>query len=139
MRTKDFDQKRRNLAKSVAAGVAAAVLPASAKADPADTDKNIVFSEDNLGHWKGVEALHVPIVTVSGDTLTIKTPHPVNEVHFIASHTVVLEDGTFLSRRSFSPDEDPVSEHKLPAVYRGRVTVTSTCNVHDFWVKRITV
>jgi superoxide reductase len=62
-----------------------------------------------------------------------------SEPHFIVSHTVVLANGAFLDRKTFTWKDKPVSTHMLPAGYTGPVTVTSTCNLHDFWVKTITV
>ncbi len=131
--------KRRNMGKSIVAGAAlAAVLPLAARA-AADPDHNVVFSAEDPGHWKGVEALHVPVVTVSNGVMTIKTPHPMTAPHFIVSHTVVLADGTFLDRKTFVYTDEPVSMHTLPSGYSGIVKVTSTCNLHDFWVKTVSV
>ena len=81
----------------------------------------------------------VPEITVAGGKLTIKTPHPTSEAHYIVSHTVVLADGTFVGRKTFTYKDEPISEHTLPAGYTGKVTVTSTCNQHDVWVKSISV
>jgi superoxide reductase len=132
--------KRRDLVMSALAGTAAAVgLPRRAEAAASDAWTNVVFSENNLGHWKGMEKLHVPIVQVSGGKITIRTPHPMTEPHYIVSHTVVLADGRFVDRKTFSWKDQPVSEHTLPAGYRGGVTVTSTCNLHDLWVKAVKV
>jgi superoxide reductase len=131
--------QRRNLAKSAAAAVAAAaILPAAARA-AAGPEHNIIFTADDPGHWAGVESLHVPVVTVAGSTLTVKTPHPMTAPHFIVSHSVVLADGKFLDRKTFTYEDQPVSVHTLPAGYTGPVTITSTCNLHDFWVKTVTV
>jgi superoxide reductase len=130
--------QRRNIAKTALAGAAfAAVLPAAAKA--AHHSHNVIFTAEDPGHWQGVEALHVPIVTVSAGTMTIKTPHPMTAPHFIVSHTVVLADGTFVDRKTFTYTDQPVSTHTLPTGYKGLVTVTSTCNLHDFWVKTVSV
>jgi superoxide reductase len=131
--------QRRQLASRTLAGAAiAASLPLTARA-ASDRAKNVVFTAADPGHWAGVEALHVPDITVSGSTLTIKTPHPMSQPHYIVSHTVVLEDGKFLDRKTFTYTDQPVSMHTLPDGYKGRVIVTSTCNLHDFWVKTITV
>jgi superoxide reductase len=86
-----------------------------------------------------VEALHVPVLTLASSTLTVKTPHPMSAPHYIVSHTVVLAGGQFLDRKTFTYTDQPVSTHTLPAGYKGKVIVTSTCNLHDFWVKTITV
>jgi superoxide reductase len=131
--------QRRQLASRTLAGAAlAASLPLAAKA-ASDRAKNVVFTAADPGHWAGVEALHVPDITVSGSTLTVKTPHPMSQPHFIVSHTVVLEGGKFLDRKTFTYVDQPVSVHTLPDGYTGKVVVTSTCNLHDFWVKTITI
>jgi superoxide reductase len=131
--------QRRQLASRTLAGAAiAASLPLVAQAAH-DRAKNVVFTAENPGHWAGLESIHVPEITVSGSTLTVKTNHPMTQPHFIVSHTVVLEGGTFLSRKTFFYTDQPVSEHTLPDGYKGRIIVTSTCNLHDFWVKTITV
>ncbi len=122
--------QRREFAKSTILGVfAAATVPIASKAESTDPYKNVVFTEADLGHWSPqIEKLHIPDTTIAGGKLTIRTPHPMSEAHYIVSHTVVLADGTFLSRRTFTYKDDPVSEHALPAGYTGKVTVTSTCN-----------
>jgi superoxide reductase len=71
--------------------------------------------------------------------VTIKTPHGQSETHYIVSHSVVLGNGTFVSRKTFTYNDEPVSEHALPAGYKGKVTITSTCNQHDYWVATISV
>jgi superoxide reductase len=131
--------QRRQLASRTLAGAAlAASLPLAAKA-ASDRAKNVVFTAADPGHWVELEALHVPDITVSGSTLTVKTPHPMSQPHFIVSHTVVLEGGKFLDRKTFTYVDQPVSVHTLPDGYTGKVVVTSTCNLHDFWVKTITI
>jgi superoxide reductase len=133
-----FNPRRRDLAKTALFGAAAVALPAVASAAPRPED-NIVFTKDDPGHWAGKEAAHVPVATVQSSTLTVKTPHPMSEAHYIVSHSVVLEGGKYLGRANFTPKDMPVSTHTLPAGYKGKVTVTSTCNLHDFWVASITV
>jgi superoxide reductase len=130
--------QRRNIAKSVFVGAAIAVMPVAAKAGE-ETNANVVFTKEDPGHWAGVEALHIPVVTVSGSSLTVKTPHPMSEPHFIVSHSVVLADGKFLDRKTFTYTDEPVSTHVLPSGYTGPVIITSTCNLHDFWVKTVSV
>lgn len=131
---------RRDFAKSTLLGaVMAAALPAASEAEPARSTENILFTEADPGHWANVAALHVPKTTVAAGKLTITTPHPMSAAHYIVSHTVVLRNGVFLSRKTFAYTDAPTSEHMLPAGYTGPVTVTSTCNLHDVWVKTITV
>jgi superoxide reductase len=62
-----------------------------------------------------------------------------SEAHYIVSRTVVLADGTFVSRKTFTYRDEPVSKHALSAGYSGRVTVTSTRNQHDWWAKSVSV
>ena len=132
--------QRRELAELGFLGLVMAVaMPTAGKAAANDPYKNVVFTEGDLGHWADVEKLHIPETTIANGKLTIKTPHPMSEAHYIVSHTVVLADGTFVSRKTFSYKDQPVSEHMLPAGYTGKVTVTSTCNRHDWWAKSISV
>jgi superoxide reductase len=131
---------RRHAATSaLSAAAASLILPAAARAQSMHHEKNVVFTADDPGHWAGVEALHIPVTTVTNGVLTVKTPHPMTAPHFIVSHTVVLAGGKFLDRKTFTYTDQPISTHTLPAGYTGKVIVTSTCNLHDFWVKTISV
>jgi superoxide reductase len=138
---KTFDLRRRDFAKTAILGAAAAAagLPAVANAASAGPEENVVFSKDAPGHWAGKEATHLPVATVQDGMLMVKTPHPMSEAHYIVSHSVVLDGGKYLGRAVFTPKDQPTSTHALPVGYKGKVTVTSTCNLHDFWVASITV
>ncbi len=132
--------KRRNFVITALTGTAVVVTPNRlAKAAASDAWSNVLFTEDNPGHWKGKEKLHVPVVEISGYKITVHTPHPMSEAHYIVSHSVVLDDGRFLDRKTFSWKDEPASEHSLPAGYKGGVTVTSTCNLHDMWIKSLKI
>jgi len=134
-----IEMKRRNIGMTVLSGAAvAAVLPAAAQA-AVGREHNVIFTAADPGHWAQLESLHVPVTSVTNGVLTVKTPHPMSAPHFIVSHSVVLAGGKFLDRKTFAWTDQPVSEHTLPAGYSGLVTITSTCNLHDFWVKQITV
>ena len=106
---------------------------------PAGPEQNILFSETDYGHWGDWVSLHVPQVKVDGGVLTVTTPHPQSDEHYIVSHAVVLAGGVFLSRETFSSSQQPVSQHPLPKGYAGGVTVISNCNRHDTWVKTLVV
>jgi len=81
--------KRRDLVFTALTGAVATLrLPRFAEAAETEAWTNVLFSEDHLGHWKGMEAHHVPVVQVNGDRITIRTPHPMTEPHYIVSHTV---------------------------------------------------
>lgn len=130
--------QRRTFVSTTLVGAAAALtLPSMAQAAPGEEWTNVVFTEDDPGHWKEVVQLHVPLVKIEGSKMTVTTPHPMSEAHYIVSHTVVLEGGKFLDRKTFNWKDKPVSEHTLPEGYQGAVTVTSTCNLHDWWVKSV--
>jgi len=130
---------RRVFAKSaLLAATMAAATPAAA-ARRAARFPNVLFSESDPGHWVDWVSLHVPETKVEAGKLTIRTPHPQSDEHYIVSHAVVLASGEFLDRITFSANDAPVSEHALPTGYSGALTIISTCNRHDTWVKTITV
>lgn len=127
----------RNTLAGAASAAAAVAIPGTAQAASSMGLTNIVFTEDDPGHFAKVAKLHVPIVQVMGASVKVTTPHPMSEAHYIVSHTVVLEGGKFLDRKTFSWKDKPVSEHKLPEGYKGKIMVTSTCNLHDWWLKEV--
>ncbi len=140
MTTNTTDLRRRDFAKAAILGaVAGAALPAAARAATPVPNENLIFTHADPGHWAGKEDTHTPTTAVAGGMLTVTTPHPMSEEHYIVSHTVVLDGGKYLGRAVFTPKGQPVSTHALPAGYKGKVTVTSTCNLHDFWTATITV
>ena len=132
-------QRRYFGARALAGGALLATLPLAAKAESGAHWQNLVFTKSDPGHWSAMESLHVPVLTVTGQTLTVRTPHPMSPTHYIVSHTVVLEGGVFLDRKTFTPADEPFSTHTVPAGYQGDVLVTSTCNLHDFWLEKLTV
>jgi superoxide reductase len=139
MKSSSPDLRRRDFAKTAFMGAAiAASLPVTA-ARAAGTNENVIFTKEDPAHWAGKEATHVPVATVTGSTLNVKTPHPMSDAHFIVSHSVVLDGGKYLGRAVFTPKDQPVSTFTLPTGYKGSVTITSTCNLHDFWATTITV
>ena len=130
---------RRDFARTALLGAGlVAALPSVGRAAAASTTSNVLFTETDPGHWgPGVAAKHVPQVTVAGGMVSVRTPHPQSDAHFIVSHTVVLANGVYLDRKTFTPKDEPVSEHKLPDGYTGPVIVTRTCNLHDLWTKTV--
>lgn len=131
---------RRTFAQFSLLGVGlAASAPASARAADTPENTNLLFTESETGHWGvAVAAKHVPQVVLADGAVRATTPHPQSDTHFIVSHTVVLGHGVFLGRMTFTPRDAPVSEFKLPEGYKGPVTVTSTCNLHDIWAQTVT-
>jgi len=100
---------------------------------------NIIFTQNNPGRWAGKEGLHVPQVTVTGNTVSVVTKHPMSDEHFIVRHTLDLEDGTYVGSKTFTPADKPESIYELPADFKGKFYVTSFCNLHDFWCAEIKV
>jgi superoxide reductase len=132
---------RRDFLKTTA--VAASVLAISSvpQVFAADTSKytNIIFTKHNPGRWTGKEGTHVPQVTVTGNKVEVVTKHPMSNEHFIVRHTLVLENGTYVGSETFTPADKPESKYELPAGYKGKFYVTSSCNLHDFWCAETTV
>ena len=132
---------RRDFLKTTA--VAASVLAMSSvpRVFAAETSKNtnLIFTKDNLGRWAGKEGLHLPQVTVTGNKVAVVTKHPMSNEHFIVRHTLVLADGTYVGSKTFTPADKPESSYELPAGYKGKFSVTSFCNLHDFWLTETTV
>ncbi|MFV0439532.1 MAG: desulfoferrodoxin family protein [Desulfopila sp.] len=103
------------------------------------TFTNIIYTKDNPGMWASKVGSHAPEVTIQGTTVQAVTKHPMSEEHFIVRHTLVLEDGTPVGATTFTPQDKPESSYELPADYKGKVCVTSFCNLHDFWLTEVTV
>ncbi len=124
---------------ALASAAGLALLPRiAAAADKSDLE-NVIFSEQFPGHWKGKEKTHVPLIEIKGDSMTVATSHPMTEAHFIVSHSVVLHGGQLLGRKTFTWKDAPISTYTLPAGFKGKITVTSTCNQHDWWISELTV
>ena len=126
---------RRDFLKTTA--VAASVLAISSVpkvfAAATSKDTNLIFTKENPGRWTGKEGIHVPQITVTGNKVEVVTKHPMSNEHFIVRHTLVLNDGTYVGSKTFTPADKPESSYELPAGYKGKFTVTSFCNLHDFW------
>jgi len=112
-------------------GVAFASAPASLT--------NIIYTAENPGKWDKKVGSHAPQVTINGSAVAVATKHPMSADHFIVRHTLVLEDGTVVGAKTFTPTDQPESAYELPAGYKGKIYVTSFCNLHDFWMSEATV
>lgn len=100
---------------------------------------NIVYTADNQGKWAGKQGSHAPKVTVTGGKVEAVTKHSMSAAHYIVRHTLVLEDGTYVGGTVFKPTDKPESSYELPAGYKGKIFVTSFCNLHDFWLTEVQV
>ena len=101
------------------------------------TSAGIIYTKDNPGKWKGKEGSHVPKISVEGRKVTVTTPHPMSQGHYIVRHTLVLKDGSVIGENTFFPVKDTkaVSNFELPEGYKSSFYATSFCNLHDLWVK----
>jgi len=129
-----MNDRRDFLKTAAAASVLAFTSTSVAFAGEADEYTNIIFTKENPAKWAGKEGSHSPKVTVMGAKVSVVTPHPMSEAHFIVRHTLVLEDGTFVGAKTFTPADKPESSYDLPMGYKGKIMVTSFCNLHDFWM-----
>lgn len=133
---------RRDFLKTTAAAVSVMALTSAplAFASSSTEYKNVIFTQDDPAKWAGKEGIHVPMVTVAGNKVTVATTkHPMFEDHFIVRHTLVLSDGTYIGGTTFMPTDKPESTYELPAGYKGKIHATSFCNLHDFWLTETTV
>ena len=100
---------------------------------------NIVYTAETPGKWAGKQKSHAPKVTVTGNEVAVVTMHPMSKGHYIVRQTLVLEDGTYVGGTTFKPTDKPESTYELPAGYKGKIYVTSFCNLHDFWLTEVQV
>jgi len=70
----------------------------------------------------------------SGSKVVVVTNHPMSQEHYIVRHTLLLADGTFVGTKTFTPADKPESTYDLPNGYKGKIYVSSFCNLHDFWL-----
>lgn len=123
---------------AAAAGTAlASAFPASADS-PALPD-SIVYSAEKPGKWSEKVKSHVPIVSVNGNKISVKTDHGMSEEHYIVRHTLVSKSGEVLGEKTFHPsDKEAVSLFEIPAGHTA-LFATSFCNKHDLWLTAFTV
>ena len=111
-----------------------AVRTASAAAQPPFT--GIIYTASNPGKWGEKAGSHVPQVSIAGNQVTITTPHPMSQDHYIVRHSLVLKDGTVVGAKSFFPVKDTkaVSTFTLSVDYTAVWYATSFCNLHDLLI-----
>ncbi|MEA3469617.1 MAG: desulfoferrodoxin family protein [Thermodesulfobacteriota bacterium] len=133
---------RRNFLKGGLVAASALVVSSAnlAGASTAAAYTNVVYTAENPGQWGKKVGSHLPSVTIEGSKVTLFTKHGMSEKHYIVRHTLVLEDGTVVGAKVFTPtDAEAKSSFELPAGYKGKIFGTSFCNLHDFWVNEATV
>lgn len=98
--------------------------------------KGIVYSTKEQGIWDGKAGSHAPVIEVAGRKVSVETKHGMDDAHFIVRHTLVLKDGSLLGGKSFKPGDEAKSDYELPEGYKGEITATSFCNMHDLWITK---
>ncbi len=100
----------------------------------------IIYTAKESGRWKKKVGTHAPKVTLNGKQVTILTPHPMTQKHYIVRHTLVAEDGTVLGAKTFYPsDKKAESTYTLPDKPIKKLYATSFCNKHDFWMSEVKI
>ena len=96
----------------------------------------IIYTKENPGKWKEKAGSHTPLISIEGRKVTITTPHPMSQEHYIVRHTMVLKDGAVAGEQTFFPvkDKKAVSTFELPEGYKSSFYATSFCNLHDLWL-----
>jgi superoxide reductase len=132
---------RRELLQGALVFASAAVMGSAGRVQAAGPCPVALFyTKDAPGRWAGKEDSHAPTATVAGKTLTVVTPHPMTEKHFIVKHTVVTPDGTLIGEKTFvHTDPTAESSYALPDGFQGPLLVASFCNLHDLWVTTLTI
>jgi superoxide reductase len=79
---------------------------------------------------------HVPVVTVSGDTVTVEVgsaAHPMVDEHYI--EWIYLETKSGGQRKALKPGDAPKAVFKL--IDDEAVTAFAYCNLHGLWKKDV--
>jgi superoxide reductase len=132
---------RRDFLRGTLAITGAAVAGGAVKAEAAvKFPAGLIYTKEAPGRWAGKEGTHVPKVTVEGKTVTVVTPHPMSEKHFIVRHTLIDANGKCIGEKTFAnTDTAAESTFELPEGTKGTLRATSFCNLHDFWVAEFKV
>ncbi len=98
--------------------------------------KNVVYSAENPGIWKGKAGSHAPIISNG----TIVTEHGMSPEHYIVRHSLVTLDGEAVFGHTFAyNDKKAVSKFDASKVKAGKYLAFSFCNKHDLWVSEVTI
>lgn len=84
----------------------------------------------------GANEKHLPVVSVDGDTVTVKVgsvPHPMVEAHYI--QWVYLQTDKGGHRKCLNPGDEPVATFKLSG--ETPIAAYEYCNLHGLWKTEI--
>lgn len=104
-------------------------------------DDQIVFSDKELSIGEelianttdGAHEKHVPVITISGDVVTVavgSVEHPSLPTHYI--EFILLETNTGIHTRWLKPGDVPTATFKLN---NGEIVISAYeyCNLHGLW------
>jgi len=94
----------------------------------------IVYTKENPGKWAKKVGGHIPQVTVKGNKIKVETNHGMSKKHYIVRHTIVTPTGEVLAEKTFSPDDEAISEFEIKTDQK-QLIATSFCNKHDMWAE----
>ena len=100
--------------------------------------KGVIYTKEHPGRWKNKVKSHVPEVQVNEGKIQVITHHPMSKRHYIVKHTLVTADGRVIGEKTFYP-EDERAFSLFNIKYKGRLYVTSFCNLHDLWLNEIII
>ena len=100
----------------------------------------LVYTKEAPGRWAGKEGAHAPQATAEGKNVTVVTPHPMTQKHFIVKQTLLTPEGKIIGEKTFeNTDAAAKSSYALPEGFKGTLWATSFCNLHDLWLTEFTV
>ena len=126
-----------------ALGAAQHVLAQPTAAESLATLKNIYFTQQSPGRWKGKEATHLPVITVTPEGanchVNVVTPHEMKGLeHYIVKHVLLDKNYEVLAEHIFNPLEDKIASSVfLINNYQGTLYALSMCNKHDLWLSSV--
>jgi len=110
--------------------------------------KNLIYTRDQQGVWKGKSGSHLPQVKAKKAggkiALTVQTKHGMSAKHYIVRHTVVNGLGEVLGAQTFAWDDKPLSTYEVELPSGGsakakQLFVTSYCSLHDLWLAQTNI
>ena len=87
----------------------------------------------------GKHGSHALTIYLNGSKVHVMTKHGMLDKHYIVRQTLVGTDRTVLGAKTFTPTDKPASTFTLHKDYKGKLTATSFCNLHDLWITETTI
>ncbi len=130
---------RRNFLKTSMATAVTATVVGTGNVFASTSTSGLIYSARDQGKWQGKDGSHAARINITGSNVDVVTNHGMSAKHYIVRHTLVGADGTVLGSKTYAPTDKPQTTFILPAGYKGKLTATSFCNLHDLWITEITV